>query len=565
MVFVSGPPGIGKTALLDAFLARVRGADDAWIAQGDAVEQYGAGEAYLPLLAALGRLGRDAGGRGLVDAMRRVAPSWLAQLPALVEPHEQQTLAAAALGATRERMLRELAELFEVATAERPAGPHDRGPALERSLDDRGDRIPHAGPPAGAPAAARHLSVGRGDAKRASAARRDAGAGGEPAQRGDPARAARRARGRDLSPRALRHGRRGRPRDGARPRAHRGSSALRRQRGRLRRAGGDHPRGAGTGRSHRSAGPSLVGHPRRAPPHDRAADRKPVGRRAAHARGGRVAGAEFSVAAVAAALEGDADEIDDQCEGLAWRGQFLRAVGLEEWPDGTVAGRYAFVHALYRNVLYERLAPTRRVRLHRRIGERKEEACGAQTDEIAGELGAHFEAAREVARAVAYRVRAGDVAVRRHADREAVAHFRQAQELLADMRVGAERNRQELEVLVKLAAPLMATAGYAAPEVEAVFERAHALSRAAAPGRYHAPLLRGLVSFQQVRGEHRLARFVGEELLALCADGADHDRVGAGPLRTRRHALRSAGARGRRPSPHERRLRSTIRPRTRPM
>ena len=48
------------------------------------------------------------------------APSWLAQLPALVEPHEQQTLAAAALGGTRERMLRELAELFEVATAERP-------------------------------------------------------------------------------------------------------------------------------------------------------------------------------------------------------------------------------------------------------------------------------------------------------------------------------------------------------------------------------------------------------------------------------------------------------------
>ena len=89
------------------------------------------------------------------------------------------------------------------------------------------------------------------------------------------------------------------------------------------------------------------------------------------------------------------------------------------------------------------------------------------------------------------------------------------------MRVGAERNRRELEVLVKLAAPLMATAGYAAPEVEAVFERAHALSRAAAPGRYHAPLLRGIVSFQQVRGEHRLARFVGEEMLALCADGAD--------------------------------------------
>src|SRR5262249_28272524 len=72
-----------------------------------------------------------------------------------------------------------------------------------------------------------------------------------------------------------------------------------------------------------------------------------------------VCGIEFSVAALAAALEADVDEIDDRCSGLAWRGQFVRAAGLEEWPDGTLAGRYRFVHALYQNLLYERVAEQR--------------------------------------------------------------------------------------------------------------------------------------------------------------------------------------------------------------
>src|SRR5690606_23004666 len=53
-----------------------------------------------------------------------------------------------------------------------------------------------------------------------------------------------------------------------------------------------------------------------------------------------------------------------------------------------------------------------------------------------------------------------------------------------------------------------------------VFERAHALSRQVPPGPHLAPLLRGLVSFYQVRALYDAARDVGEELLALC-EGSD--------------------------------------------
>ena len=62
LVFVTGEPGIGKTALVETFLAEVGAANALRIGRGQCVEQYGAGEAYLPVLEALGRLGRAAGG-----------------------------------------------------------------------------------------------------------------------------------------------------------------------------------------------------------------------------------------------------------------------------------------------------------------------------------------------------------------------------------------------------------------------------------------------------------------------------------------------------------------------
>jgi hypothetical protein len=80
-----------------------------------------------------------------------------------------------------------------------------------------------------------------------------------------------------------------------------------------------------------------------------------------------VAGAAFS-AAIAPAAGIATEDAERLCEGLALRGQFLRATGLVEWPDGTVAGRYAFIHALYRHVLYQRVSHGHRVGLHLRIG-----------------------------------------------------------------------------------------------------------------------------------------------------------------------------------------------------
>jgi DNA-binding winged helix-turn-helix (wHTH) protein len=120
LVFITGEAGIGKTTLVDAFVAQVASAEAVWLGRGQCIEQYGAGEAYLPLLEALGQLGRSPDGARLVDLLRQQAPSWLRQMPALLSTTEYEELQRRSSETTRERMLRELAEAVETLTAARP-------------------------------------------------------------------------------------------------------------------------------------------------------------------------------------------------------------------------------------------------------------------------------------------------------------------------------------------------------------------------------------------------------------------------------------------------------------
>ena len=121
---------------------------------------------------------------------------------------------------------------------------------------------------------------------------------------------------------------------------------------------------------------------------------------------GSVAGIEFSAAAAAAGLTAEVVHIEEYCEGLARRGQLLQPRGEQTWPDGTVAGSYGFVHALYQEVIYTRLPAARR------IGARTELGYGSQARERAAELAVHFEQGRDYQRAVQYRQYAAENALR---------------------------------------------------------------------------------------------------------------------------------------------------------
>ena len=87
--FVAGEAGIGKTVLVEAFVSEIAAQGEARVGRGQCVQQYGAGEAYLPILEALGRLARD-GGAPIVELFRHYAPSWLMHLPSLAPGEEFQ-------------------------------------------------------------------------------------------------------------------------------------------------------------------------------------------------------------------------------------------------------------------------------------------------------------------------------------------------------------------------------------------------------------------------------------------------------------------------------------------
>ena len=70
IVFVTGEAGAGKTTIVDAFVHQLTSATALWLGRGQCIEHYGAGEAYLPLLEALGRLGREPAGARLVACLQ---------------------------------------------------------------------------------------------------------------------------------------------------------------------------------------------------------------------------------------------------------------------------------------------------------------------------------------------------------------------------------------------------------------------------------------------------------------------------------------------------------------
>src|SRR5262249_26968381 len=109
VVVLTGEPGIGKTTGVNAVVARAAAEGGLWLARGQWSDHYCAGEAYLPVLEALGRLCREPAGAPLLAVLEQQAPTWLAQMPALCSAPALEAVQRRIQGATQERMLRELA------------------------------------------------------------------------------------------------------------------------------------------------------------------------------------------------------------------------------------------------------------------------------------------------------------------------------------------------------------------------------------------------------------------------------------------------------------------------
>jgi predicted ATPase len=238
-----------------------------------------------------------------------------------------------------------------------------------------------------------------------------------------------------------------------------------------------------------------------------------------------VAGAEFSAATVAAGAAQSLEAVETYCDGLVRREQFLRTRGTTEWPDRTIAARYGFVHALYQEVVYEQISASRRIRLHRQIGEREEQGYGERAGEIAAELAVHFERGRDYRRAVQYRQRAGETAIQRNAHHEAITHLTKGLELLKHLPDTPEHTQQELSLQLALTTPLIVTKGYASLEAEKVYTRARELCQQIGATPRLFPVLVGSQRLYAVQAKYKEARDLGEQLLSLAQRTHDPTRL----------------------------------------
>lgn len=430
--FVLGAAGIGKTMLVETFLREVETSGRALVARGQCLESFGAGEAYLPVLDALGRLGRGEQRERITGWLARWAPTWLVQLPALSAAHERETLAREVLGATRERMLREMAEALEALTQDRALvllleDMHWSDAStveLVASLARRRERARLLVLVTYRPVdvlATQHplkaLKLDLSSRKLASEIVLDdfgvetvrqylaARFPGHALPESAAARIHARTQGHPLflvhvvdwlvdqgvfAPSA-----------GAKGQAARMALA-----GDLDALERDVPRGI---REILELQLSRLDETQR---------------RTLEAAA--VAGVEFPCAAVAAGLECDTVEVEERCDELARRAQFLHATGASHFADGSVSARFAFQHALQASVVYERISPARRLRLHQRIGRRGEALYGSGAMQISAELANHFEHGRDFERALRYRILAAENDSRRNANREATAQLEHA-------------------------------------------------------------------------------------------------------------------------------------------
>ena len=170
----------------------------------------------------------------------------------------------------------------------------------------------------------------------------------------------------------------------------------------------------------------------------------------------------------------DGARVEAVCEGLARQGQFLEDRGLAEWPDGTVSGRYGWRHALYQEVVYERLGAGRQARWHRVVGARLEQAYGARVQEERQNWRCTFSAGK-TRRGRCSTSAGGGERRQRQAPHEVITLLTTGLGLLATLPETPARAQQELPLQLALAVAWSEVKGQAAPKEEQTYARIRAL------------------------------------------------------------------------------------------
>jgi predicted ATPase len=182
---------------------------------------------------------------------------------------------------------------------------------------------------------------------------------------------------------------------------------------------------------------------------------------------------------------------------------------------------YTFKHALIQDAAYESLLKSTRQQYHRRIAHVLEEQFPETTATQPELVAYHFTEAGLTEQAVPYWYKAGQSAIQRSAHVEAISHLRQGLALLQTLPETPECTRREVDLLIALGASLIATKGYAAPEVQQTYTRARQLCEHLEEPHQLFPVLWGLWVYALARAELQTGHALGEQLLTLAQHTQD--------------------------------------------
>jgi class 3 adenylate cyclase/predicted ATPase len=231
---------------------------------------------------------------------------------------------------------------------------------------------------------------------------------------------------------------------------------------------------------------------------------------------GAAIGREFSYTLLAAVVRMPEAELQNALDRLVQAGLLFRQ-GVPPHAN------YLFKHALVQDAAYGTLLRSRRQHLHGEITSALEDAFPEIVEMQPEILARHCAEAGLDEKAQKYSRTAGEQAVRRASNREAIGHFRQALALNEKLPPDIGRSRAALAVLSQLGPALMSVHGWSAPEVGVVFERAEDLARQLESSVDLAPPLAGLWLFHTARGQFSRANEITNELFNVAHTLGDPD------------------------------------------
>lgn len=217
---------------------------------------------------------------------------------------------------------------------------------------------------------------------------------------------------------------------------------------------------------------------------------------------------EFDYELIAAVSPWDAAALQDGLAQLV-QAEMLCQTGV---PPNAI---YKFKHALIQDAAYESLLKSRRLQYHLLIAQALEEKFPEIVETQPEQLAHHYTMASLAAAAAPYWIKAGQRALARAANIDAIAHLTRALEQVKSLPAGIARDTLELDVQIGLAPAYMAIQGWASAEVERACLRARDLSELAGDEQKRVIALWGLWSNYFLRGQQDSGIAVANDVFQL--------------------------------------------------